>query len=54
MFNNLSEAELSIVVDALDEKIFRAGETIINQGDDGFELFVVEQGKLSCMRLFPN
>ena len=36
----------------MDEKRFKAGETVINQGEDGAELFVVESGVLSCSKLF--
>lgn len=54
MFNALNETEFKIVVDAMDERRVTAGETIINQGEDGYELFVVESGTLSCYRLFAG
>ncbi len=50
----LNEEELNVVVDALEEKRYSAGQTIIDQGEDGYELFVVESGTLSCYRLFSG
>jgi cAMP-dependent protein kinase regulator len=41
-------------VDALEEKRFKKGEEVIRQGEDGFELFVVESGTLSCYKLFSG
>ena len=38
----------------MDEKRFKAGEYVIKQGEDGFELFVVESGTLSCTKLFSG
>jgi hypothetical protein len=38
----LNAEELKIVVDAMEEKRYSAGQTIIDQGEDGYELFVVE------------
>lgn len=38
----------------MDEKRYKAGEYVIRQGEDGSELFVVEQGTLSCTKLFPG
>ena len=38
----------------MEEKRYSAGQNVINQGDDGFELFVVENGQLSCTKLFSG
>jgi cAMP-dependent protein kinase regulator len=54
IFSALNEEEFNIVVNAMEEKRFHAGETIIHQGEDGNELFIVEQGTLSCFRLFSG
>lgn len=35
-------------------KKFSAGEMVIQQGDDGNELFVVNTGKLSCSKVFSG
>jgi hypothetical protein len=43
---------LEIVIDAMDSKIFGFGASVINQGDEGHELYVVEEGSLSCFKLF--
>jgi cAMP-dependent protein kinase regulator len=44
LFSALNEAEFKIVVDAMEEKRFQAGDNVIEQGEDGYELFVVESG----------
>jgi CRP-like cAMP-binding protein len=38
----------------MEEKRFQAGDKVIEQGEDGYELFVVESGTLSCFRLFSG
>ena len=42
------------MVDALEEKRFKAGEYVIKQGEDGSDLYVVESGVLSCSKLFSG
>jgi cAMP-dependent protein kinase regulator len=54
LFSSLSEHELQIVVGAMEEKRYTPGQNVINQGEDGFELFVVESGVLSCTKLFSG
>jgi len=54
LFSALNEAEFKIVVDAMEEKRFQAGDNVIEQGEDGYELFVVESGSQSCYRLFSG
>ena len=54
LFQSLNEKEFEIVVDALEEKRFKAGEYVIKQGEDGSELFVVENGTLSCSKIFSG
>ena len=46
MFNSLSEKDFGIVVDAMEIKKFDKNDTVIEQNDDGDELFVVGEGKL--------
>lgn len=44
MFNALDEKEFEIVVDAIEEARFKAGEVVIKEGDQGDCMFVVETG----------
>ncbi len=41
-------------MDAMEEKRFKAGEFVIKQGEDGSELFVVENGTLTCSKVFSG
>jgi cAMP-dependent protein kinase regulator len=52
LFNSLSKEEFSIVVAAMEPKRYKQGESVILQGEDGAELFVVESGSLSCYKRF--
>lgn len=50
MFSALDEKEQGIVINAMEEREFAPGEQVITQGQDGHELFLVEQGTLECWR----
>ena len=52
MFSNLEKKEKDITVDAMEEKKVPAGHWVIKQGDDGDNLYVVDQGKLECFKRF--
>lgn len=52
MFSALDENEMEVVIDAMDEKKVRAGETVITEGESGNELYVVEDGVLDCFKQF--
>lgn len=54
MFTALEDKERTIVMDAMEEKVFEAGETVIQQGDDGDVLYVVDKGALDCEKTFPG
>lgn len=54
LFNSLDSKELQIIIDAMELKKFAKGEVIINQGDFGDCLYVVEQGDLECFKKFSN
>jgi cAMP-dependent protein kinase regulator len=54
MFQALEEKEREIVINAMEEKTFKAGENVIKQGDDGDVLYVVESGTLDCTKLFAG
>lgn len=44
MFSALNEKDQNIVLDAMKEENFKTGDVVINQGDDGDVLYVVESG----------
>jgi cAMP-dependent protein kinase regulator len=50
MFASLDERDLEIVINAMEIKIFNRDDNVIEQNDDGDELFVVGEGKLQCYR----
>ena len=50
MFSALNPQELSVVVDAMQQIKKKAGETIIKQGEDGDNLYLVDSGVLDCFR----
>jgi len=52
MFSALNPAELEIVLGAMQKFDFQAGSMVINEGDDGDNLYVVETGKLKCTKRF--
>jgi len=54
LFCNLDAADLEIVINAMDERECLAGETIIDQGESGDTLFVVESGQLDCFKKFSK
>lgn len=55
MFKALDVTELNIVIDAMEEKKFDAGATVITEGEAGSVLYVVEEGQLDCSKkLDPN
>jgi len=52
MFSSLNPDELEIVLGAMQKCDFQTGTMVINQGDDGDNLYVVETGKLKCTKRF--
>ncbi|OMJ65175.1 hypothetical protein SteCoe_38934 [Stentor coeruleus] len=54
MFSSLEKIEKEILISAFEEKKFAPGNKVISQGDDGNELYVVDQGELSCSKVFPH
>ena len=38
----------------MEEKLYRAGELVIKQGDEGDNLYVVEAGTLACTKRFVS
>lgn len=51
MFSRLEETEKQKVVLAMVEKKAATGETVIREGDEGKELFIVDEGSLDCTKL---
>jgi len=54
LFNSLEEKDLNTVIDAMDEKRFKAGEYIIKQGENGDVLYLIEEGLLDCYKTFKK
>jgi len=52
MFKALEPTERKMVVDAMEEKTYEVGQAVINQGEDGDVLYVVDQGELDCFKQF--
>jgi len=50
LFSGLERQDLETIVLACKEKIVDAGTRIIEQGDDGESMFVIEKGKLDCLK----
>ena len=54
MFEALDEKEMQIVIDAMDVCNFKAGDKVIEQGDKGEVLYVIESGSLKCERVMKE
>ena len=52
MFANLEQKEQNIVIDAMEEVKIPKDKWVIRQGDDGDNLYVVDQGTLECFKQF--
>lgn len=48
LFSSLEDNDVTVVIGAMSEVTAPEGEIVINQGDEGDFLFVVETGKLDC------
>jgi len=49
LFSNLEDQDMTIVIGAMKEVVAEASQRVINQGDTGDFLFVIESGKLNCV-----
>ena len=47
LFGNLEQKDLEVVINAMEEKVFKKGDNIINQGEKGDCLYFVEKGKFN-------
>ena len=54
LFSNLEQKDLEVVINAMEEKVFKKGENIINQGEKGDCLYFVEEGNLDCYKKFGS
>ena len=54
MFMSLDEKDLKVVIDAMDEKQYQAGNSVITEGEPGDVLYIVENGKLSCHKIIDE
>ena len=54
LFGNLEQKDLEVVINAMEEKVFKKGENIINQGEKGDCLYFVEEGNLKCYKKFQG
>ena len=54
MFSNLDPKNQDIVVNAMEIKNYNQNDKVIQQGDDGNELYIVNEGELKCTKLFPG
>ena len=54
LFMNLEDRDMETIVMAMEVKQVKAGDQVIKQGDDGFELYIVGAGQLRCTKRFPE
>lgn len=54
IFSNLSEEEMSGFFTIIKEKTFKAGDCIFHEGDEGTELFVLENGSIEIRKLIDQ
>eukprot|EP01068_Selenidium_serpulae_P003202 Selendium_serpulae@DN2941_c0_g1_i1.p1 len=54
LFTCLEEKDLKVVIGAMEEKILSEKTRIIQQGDDGDHLYVIEKGEFKCFKKFPD
>lgn len=52
LFKNMSHNYLMKIIERMTPKEFSAGDIVIDEGDDGNELFIVDEGYFRCV--VPN
>jgi cAMP-dependent protein kinase regulator len=50
LFSELEKADMDLILLAMKEQVFEPGKKVINEGDDGDYLFVIEKGNLDCIK----
>ena len=51
LFENLSEEDFGIVIDAMTLEEIKIGETIIQEGEEGDILYIVYTGEYACSKV---
>jgi cAMP-dependent protein kinase regulator len=54
LFKHLEQKEMNIIVNAMEIRHFEPQASVIKQGDDGHELYIVGNGQLRCTKRFPG
>lgn len=54
MFMSLDDKDMQVVIDAMDQKKAKANEYIINEGEPGEVLYIVESGSLGCTKVIKG
>jgi cAMP-dependent protein kinase regulator len=54
LFSSLEDQDMTIVIGAMSEVNAPEGDMVINQGDQGDFLFVIESGRLDCIIKLPD
>mmetsp|Transcript_50473 Transcript_50473/g.117835 ORF Transcript_50473/g.117835 Transcript_50473/m.117835 type:complete len:407 (+) Transcript_50473:78-1298(+) len=50
MFSSLDQKDLDVLIKATVEKVVDAGVRLINQGDDGECMYIIEEGQMDCYK----
>ena len=54
LFKMLDEEDKKIVIGSMEEQHFKRGELVIQQGEDGDVLYLVDSGTLNCYKTFGD
>ena len=54
MFSALDDKEKDIVIDAMEERKVEMNEVVIQEGDQGDCMYVLNTGSLACTKVFPG
>jgi len=54
LFSSLEEEDMTTVILAVKDKKLEPGTRIINQGDDGDSMFIIEEGDLDCLKVIDG
>ncbi|KAL7067480.1 putative cAMP-dependent protein kinase regulatory subunit [Cryptosporidium serpentis] len=54
MFNSLDDDDLMTIIRACVETVVSKDTVIINQGDDGDKLYIIEKGQVDCFKEFKD
>jgi cAMP-dependent protein kinase regulator len=54
LFNALEDKDFASVLNAMEEKRFSKGDTVIQQGENGDVLYLIYLGHLDCFKVFVS